>query len=98
MTFTFEKERLTAFSADGIPMGYITFPQIRPGLVNISHVLTYPKFRGQGVAGCMMDALLTHLSARNQKAALTCPYAQQYAAKHDAWKHILPGKLHFTSH
>lgn len=98
MTFTFEKERMTAVGGDGIPMGYITFPRVRPGLVNINTVLTYPKFRGQGVAGHMMDALLNHLDAQNQKAALTCPYAQQYVATHDQWKHILPGQLHFTSH
>ena len=98
MTFAFEKERVTAISGDGIPMGHITFPQVRAGLVNINHVRTYPKFRGQGVADSMMDALLTHLTKLNQKAALTCPFAQQYVGKHAQWKHILPGKIHFETH
>lgn len=98
MTFAFEKERLTAISPDGIPMGYISFPRVRAGLVNIDHVMTYPKFRGQGVAERMMEALLAHLTELGQKAALTCPFAQQYVGKHQQWKHILPGKLHFTSH
>ena len=98
MTFAFEKERLTAVSSDGIPMGYITFPQIRPDLVNINHVMTYPKFRGQGVAENMMNALLTHLTGLNQKAALTCPFAQQYVSKHPQWQHLLPGHIHFTTH
>ena len=98
MTFAFEKERMTAISSDGIPMGYITFPRVRSNLVNINHVMAYPKFRGQGVADGMMDALLSHLAEQNQKAALTCPYTQQYVRKHDEWKHILPDKLHFTTH
>ena len=98
MTFSFEKERMTAISSDGIPMGHITFPRIRAGLVNISQVKTNPRFRGQGVEDRMMDALLTHLTQQNQKAALTCPYAQQYVGKHQKWRHILPGKLHFGTH
>lgn len=98
MTFTIQKERLTALSPEGLPMGYITFPRVRAGLVNIDHVMTYPKFRGQGVAGAMMEELLRHLTKEGQKAALTCPYAQQYVEKHGQWKHLLPGKLHFTSH
>lgn len=98
MTFAFEKERMTAISEDGIPMGYITFPRVRGDLVNISHVMTYPRFRGQGVAESMMEALLAHLTRRNQKAALTCPYAQQYVSKQEKWKHILPGEMHFTTH
>lgn len=98
MTFAFEKERMTAYSRDGVPMGHIIFPQIRAGMVNISHVMTYPKFRGQGVAEAMMDALLTHLTTQNQKAALTCPFAQQYVAKREHWKHILPGAIHCVTH
>ena len=98
MTFAIEKERLTALSSEGLPMGFVTFPQVRSGLVNINHIMTYPKFRGQGVAEGMMEALLHHLAGLGQKAALTCPYAQQYVAAHDQWTHILPGGIHFTSH
>lgn len=98
MTFSFEKERMTAIGNDGIAMGHITFPQIRADLVNINHVMTYPRFRGQGVADSMMDALLTHLDSQHQRAALTCPYAQQYVRRHGQWKHILPGSIHFESH
>lgn len=98
MTFSFEKERITALSSDGIPMGHITFPQINCGLVNISQVVTDPKFREQGVADCMMDALLSHLASQGKKAALTCPNAQQYVARNPRWKTILPGSMHMTAH
>ena len=98
MTFSFEKERMTAISNDGIPMGHITFPRVREGRVNIDHVMTDPKFRGQGVAEHMMEALLQHLIRLDQKAALTCPFAQQYVGKHPQWKTLLPGEIHFTRH
>ena len=98
MTFSFDKERMTVFSPDGTPMGHITFPRIREGLVNIDRVMAYPGFRGQGLEDGMLEALLPHLDRLNQKAALTAPHAQQYVRRHTEWKHILPACIHFTSH
>lgn len=98
MKISFEKERMTAISSNHIPMGFIDFPQVRPGLVNITRMSVSPQFRGQGVEDAMMDALLNHLSRQNQKAALSSPFAQQYVGNHPEWKHILPGDIHFTRH
>ena len=98
MNFTFEKERMTACSPEGTAMGFVTFPRVRAGLVNIAQITVYPPFRGQGVEETMMEALLSHLDTRNQKAALTVPFAQQYLRSHPQWNHILPGSIHFTSH
>ena len=98
MNLSLEKERVTAISNRQIPMGFIAFVPVRSGLVNITQVHVAPQFRGQGVEDIMMEALLKHLSQQNQKAALSSPFAQQYVGSHPEWKHILPGKLHFTSH
>lgn len=98
MNISFEKEHMTAISSSHIPMGFIVFPQVRPGLVNITQVRVSPQFRGQGVEAAMMEALLNHLSQQDQKAALSSPFAQQYVGNHPEWKHILPGKIHFTRH
>ena len=98
MTFNFEKERMTAISDDGIPMGLIRFPRVRAGLVNLEQVIVYPEFRDAGIGESMMEALLTHLQDTSQKAALSCPFAQQYISSHPQWKQILPGKIHFTTH
>lgn len=98
MTYSIEKERLTAHGENGILMGTVNFPRIRAGLVNISQVTVLSQFRGQGVEAGMMDALLDHLTRSNQKAALTSPYAQKYVENNTRWKHILPEKIHFTSH
>lgn len=98
MTFVFETECITALSAEGIPMGRITFPRINCNLVNISSVRTEPQFRNPEIADSMMEALLEHLAQQNRKAALTCAYAQDYLRRNPRWKHILPGNLHFTAH
>ena len=98
MTFSIQKEQLTAISPAGVPMGYIAFPRIRAGLVNIDRVSVSPECRGQGVEEAMMEALFSHLSKLGLKAALTCPSAQQYLEKNPQWKNILPGEIHFTRH
>lgn len=98
MTFAIEKERIRAIHEDGTPMGHITFPRVRAGLVNISQVMIHPEFRGQNVEQAMMDALLPHLMGQGMKAALTNPFAQRYVSDHPEWKHVLPGEIHFTRH
>lgn len=98
MTFSFQKERITAVSPEGVTMGYITFPGLRAGLVNINQMTVFPSFRGQQAEEAMMEALFSHLSGLGVKAALTCPFAQQYVQKHPRWKMILPEEIHFTRH
>ena len=98
MKFIYEKERLTALTPEGTPMGFAAFPRIRAGLVNVSQVTVYPAYRRQGVEEAMMEALLSHLEAQGMKAALTAPFAQDYVAKHPRWKRILPGEISFTKY
>ena len=98
MTFSIQKERITAISPEDTPMGYITFPRVRAGLVNISQMTVFPDFRHQGVEDAMMEALLSHLDRQGLKAALTCPFAQQYVEQNPQWKKILPGQIHFTKY
>ena len=96
MTFSFQKERITAIGSDGVPMGSITFPRVRAGLVSINQIIIFPAFRRAGVEEAMMEALLAHLDQQGLKAVLLCPFAQQYMEEHPEWKKILPGDIHFT--
>ena len=98
MTFSFQKDRINAIHSDGISMGYITFPRVRAGLVNINQMTVLPAFRQQGVEEAMMEALLTHLDQQGLKAVLLCPFAQQYVERNPKWKKILPGDIHFTKY
>lgn len=95
MDFHFEKERMSMRDEKGAEMGFIHFAQVNCQLVNIDHVFTSPDFRGQGVAGKMMEALLEYLTQQEKKAILTCPYAQRYVAERPQWNHILPTNIHF---
>ena len=98
MTIQFQNGRLTARCGSGNIMGYITFPQIRKGLVNIDRVQVAPEYRGRGVETAMMEALLIHLRQQGMKAALTSPAVQRYVAENPDWKQILPESMHMTAH
>ena len=98
MNVIFEKERLTARNSSGAPMGSVSFPRVRYGLVNISDISVPPAFRGQGVEDAMMEALLCYLEKQGLKAALTAPFAQDYVSAHPEWKRILPGEISFTKY
>lgn len=98
MTIQYQASRLTAVNRTGKTMGYITFPQIRKGLVNIDRVQIAPEYRGREVESALMDALLTHLKQQGMKAALTSPAAQRYVAENPGWKQILPESMHMTTH
>ena len=98
MEFTITKERITAIHSDGSPMGYITFPQVRAGLVTVDQMAIHPPFRGQGVEDALMEALFRHLSTQGRKAALRCSFAQGYLQAHPEWKSLLPDSIHFTTY
>lgn len=98
MTIAYQAERLTALDSDGKPLGYVTFPRIRKGLVNIDRVQVLPAYRGRKVEEALLDALLLHLLQQGTKAALTSPAAQRHAAANPLWKEILPDSIHMTTH
>lgn len=94
----YQPGRLTAVNSAGKTMGYVTFPQIRKGLVNIDRVQIFPEYRLAGVETALLDALLPHLQQQGIKAALTSPAAQRHAAKNPRWKSVLPDSIHMTAH
>ncbi len=89
MTCQFDKERMTLFSETGESMGWIKHPQIKLGVINIEEVYTQPQFRGQGIAGQMMEALLDHLRETDGKAVLTCKFAQRFVAERPDYSDLL---------
>lgn len=98
MTISYQAERLTCFDSDGRTMGYVTFPRIRKGLVNIDRVQIVPAYRDRKVEEALLDALLLHLRQQETKAVLTSPAAQRHAAANPRWKDVLPDSIHITTH
>ncbi len=89
LQFTFEPDRTLLHDEEGRLMGRVTHPRIRAGVINIQQVYTEPDFRGQGVAAKLMEGLLDHLRETDQKALLTCSYAQKYVGEHPEQKDLL---------
>ena len=98
MTISYQTERLTALDSDGRTMGYVTFPRIRKGLVNIDQVQILPAYRSRNLEETLLDALFSHLLQQGTKAALTSPAVQRHAAANPKWKAILPDSIHMTTH
>lgn len=98
ITIQYQPGRLTAVSSAGKIMGYVTFPQIRKGLVNIDRVQIVPEYRLADVETILLDALLSHLQQQGMKAALTSPAAQRHVANNPLWKSVLPDSMHMTAH
>ena len=57
MIFRFEKERITALTPDGTTLGFIVFPRVRAGLVNISTMTVNPGFAGQKLIPQTLDKI-----------------------------------------
>ena len=98
ITIQYQPGRLTAVSSAGKIMGYVTFSQIRKGLVNIDRVQIIPEYRLTDAQTVLLDALLLHLQQQGMKAALTSPAAQRHAANNPQWKSVLPDSMHMTTH
>ena len=98
MTIAYQAERLTALDSGGRTMGYVTFPRIRKGLVNIDQVQILPAYRSRNLEETLLDALFSHLLQQGTKAALTSPVVQRYVAANPQWKAILPDSIHMTTH
>lgn len=89
MNFIFTDGRMDCKSEEGLPMGYITFPQVSDTLVEIDRVFTAPAFRGQGLAGQMMQALLDYLDQQGKRVRLSCPYSRSYVEKHPEYRRLV---------
>ena len=62
-------------------VGKIEFPYDDEGNMVITHTFVSPDFRGQGIAGKLMDRALEIASQRNRKVIPVCSYAVSYMEK-----------------
>ena len=80
---------MITYELDGEVVGYITFPLIKAGVVNINHTFTHTKHRGKGIAKILTDALYDHLKEKNYKAIASCSYADAYFQRYPEKQDIL---------
>lgn len=60
----------------------ITYPEVAPGVVDISHTFVDDSLRGQGIAGQLMERCVAQLRANGLKTRTSCTYAANWFAKH----------------
>lgn len=81
MKIQVEENRLALYEETGGLMGEVLFPE-EGGCLVITHTFVDEKYRGQGLAGQLLDALVAELRKRKKKAFPQCSYSVAYFAKH----------------
>lgn len=89
MDFTHNKNQIALFSETGDLLAEITFPNIDETTVDVNHTFVDSSLRGQGIAGKLMQELVSDLEANNLKAVPTCSYAQGWFEKHPEYAHLV---------
>lgn len=83
------QHQMISYELDEKVVGFITFPLIKDGVVNINQTFTHTSHRGKGIAKELMDALYIHLKENNLKAVLNCSYAVKYFERYEEKKDVL---------
>lgn len=89
MDFTHNKNQIALFSETGDLLAEITFPNIDETTVDVNHTFVDSSLRGQGIAGKLMQELVSDLEANSLKAVPTCSYAQGWFEKHPEYAHLV---------
>ena len=81
MELIIEQERIAYLDEKKALVGEVTFPRV-DGIVQITHTFVDEAYRGQGIAGKLLDTLVQELRKRGEKALPVCAYSIAYFAKH----------------
>jgi len=74
---------------NGKRVALLEYPEVRPGVVNITHTEVDPSMGGQGIAGKMTEHVANLLRTDGRKAELTCSYAIKWFQKHPEYADVL---------
>jgi uncharacterized protein len=80
MVTVIEKDRVLMREGEAL-VGEVDFPIVE-GVRQITHTFVDEKYRGQGIAGQLLKALVGELRKRREKAVPVCAYSVGYFAKH----------------
>ncbi len=84
MEFRTYKNRIVLIDDEEQALAEIDFPAMEeePGTVEITHTYVDETLRGRGLAGKLMERLITYLQRNQLKAYPSCSYAVDWFAKH----------------
>lgn len=82
MNFTHENNRIYTADDNGKILAEVTYPNVTNNVVVIDHTFVDSSLRGQGIAGLLMEQVVSELRKRNLKTRLTCSYAIKWFEEH----------------
>lgn len=82
MNFIHENNRIYSSDEQGNILAEVTFPKVSEQTVVIDHTFVDSSLRGQGIAGKLMEEVVSELRKSNQKARLSCSYAVRWFEGH----------------
>jgi len=83
MDYIIEKHRIYATDKDGKMLADIEFPEVSPGVCEITHTYVDDSLRGQGIAAKLTEMAVTEIAGRKNKVTASCSYAIKWLAKRD---------------
>lgn len=92
MNFIHEQNKIYLNDENNHMTAVVTFPKVSDGIVNIDHTYVDGSLRGQGIAGKLMEEVVTQLRENQLKARPTCSYAVKWFEEHPECLDVLAGK------
>ena len=89
MNFIHEANKIYVNDDNNHMIAIVTFPKAKEGVVTVDHTYVDSSLRGQGVAGKLMQELVTNLKESNRKAVPTCSYAVKWFNEHPEFSDLL---------
>ncbi|MEG0177377.1 MAG: GNAT family N-acetyltransferase [Bacilli bacterium] len=74
---------------DDVVLAEVTFPEVKPGIVDINHTVVDHSLRGQGIASILMTMVANELMNSNRKATCSCSYAVKWFSEHPEFQALL---------
>ena len=89
MEFTHNTNQIAVYNQDYVVIAEVTFPAVEDNIVNVDHTYVNDVLQGQGIAGKLMNELVSDLRSTGRKATLTCSYAVNWFKKHPECADVL---------
>ena len=89
MDFKTEKSRTWLEDENGKQIALLDHPEVREGVVRLTHTEVDPSLGGQGIAGKITQFVADKLREEGLKAELSCSYSIGWFAKHPEYADLL---------
>ena len=74
---------------NGKRIAVLEYPEVKPGIVNLTHTEVDPSMSGRGIAGIITEHVANLLREDGRKAELSCSYAIKWFQKHPEYADVL---------